>query len=183
MRLILATTVMDLDQIAYNLMVLGIQNYYRITTNVNLDCAKLNRAVMTVITSRLKGNKKTGRKLTLAENKRYGKSAMLRYLCDEPIYPIGYVQFKIPKYKSNKAEVSEKDNMKFNLLKQPLYNKSIEYVNNRISLYSAQKGKCAVTEESFTSTEEIHCHHKIPKSQGGTDEYQKMTIGKCGKLD
>ena len=50
----------------YNLMVMGMQNYYQIATNVNLDCSKLNRAVMTVITNRLKGGKRTGRKLTPA---------------------------------------------------------------------------------------------------------------------
>ena len=160
----------------YNLMVLGIQNYYRIATNINLDCAKLNRAVMTVITNRLKGGKKTGRNLTQAEKVRYGKSAMLRYLGGEPIYPIGYVQFKIPKYKSNKAEVVEVDSIKYKLLKQPIYTKSVEYADNRISLYFAQKGKCAVTGRSFTSAEEMHCHHKVPKCKGGTDEYQNLIL-------
>ena len=101
---------------------------------------------------------------------------MLRYLADEPIYPIGYVQFKIPKYKSKKAEVEKVDGIKSKLLRQPLYGRSIEYVDNRISLYLAQKGKCAVTGEKFTSTEEIHCHHKIPKTKGGTDEYQNLIL-------
>jgi group II intron reverse transcriptase/maturase len=160
----------------FNLMVMGMQNYYRIATNVNFDCHRLHRAVMTIITNRLKGVKKTGRKLTPAEKARYGKSAMLRYLASEPIYPIGYVQFKIPKYKSNKVEVEEVEGIKLKLLRQSLYNRSIEYVDNRISLYSAQKGKCAVTGESFTSTEEIHCHHKIPKSEGGTDEYENLVL-------
>jgi 5-methylcytosine-specific restriction endonuclease McrA len=49
-------------------------------------------------------------------------------------------------------------------------------VDNKISLCSAQKGKCAVTGESFTSKEEMHCHHKIPKSKGGTDEYQNLVL-------
>ena len=52
----------------------------------------------------------------------------------------------------------------------------IEYADNRISLYLAQKGKCTVTGEKFTSTEEIHCHHKIPKSHGGTDEYKNLIL-------
>ena len=37
-------------------------------------------------------------------------------------------------------------------------------------------GCCAVTGEKFTSTEEIHCHHKIPKSKGGTDDYQNLIL-------
>ena len=38
-------------------MVLGMQNYYQIATNVNLDCMKLNRVVMTIFTSRLQTGK------------------------------------------------------------------------------------------------------------------------------
>ncbi len=160
----------------YNLMVMGIQNYYRIATHINLDASKLNRAVMTVITNRLKGISKKGRKLTPAERTRYGKSAMLRYLADEPIYPIGYIQRKIPMNKSDKKRNKPVDELQLKLLRQPLYGRSIEYVDNRISLYSAQKGQCAITGQKFTSTDEIHCHHKIPKSQGGTDEYQNLIL-------
>ena len=160
----------------YNLMVLGIQNYYRIATNVSFDCGKLRRAVSSVMANRLRGISKKGRKLTPAEKVRYGKSAMLRYLADEPIYPIGFVQFKIPQGKSNKTETKCIDQFKLKLTRQSLYSRSIEYADNRISIYSAQKGKCAVTGESFTSTEEIHCHHKIPKSKGGTDDYQNLIL-------
>ena len=160
----------------YNLMVRGIQNYYRIATNISFDCSKLNRAVMTVIKNRLKGISRKGRKLTPNEKARYGKSAMLRYLVGEPIYPIGYVQFKIPKNKCKKEEIQWIDKLNLKIFTQPLYGRSVEYADNRISLYSAQKGKCAVTGKSFTSTESIHCHHKIPKAEGGTDDYNNLIL-------
>ena len=137
---------------------------------------KINRAVMTVITNGLKGIGRNGRKLTQTERRRYGKSAMLRYLADEPIYPIGYVQFKIPMGKSNKRQAEEIDEIKLKLLRQPLYKRSIEYSDNRLSLYLAQKGHCAVTGKEFTFAEEIHCHHKIPKAKGGTDDYQNLIL-------
>ena len=70
----------------YNKMVMGMQNYYRIATNVNLDCAKLNRAVQTVMTNRLQGFSRKERTLTKSEKSRYGKLAMLRYIANEPIY-------------------------------------------------------------------------------------------------
>ena len=152
------------------------QNYYRISTNINLDASKLNRAVMTVITNRLKEISRKGRKLTPAERTRYGKSAMLRYLADEPIYPIGYVQHKIPMNTSNKAHVEPVDELLLKLLRQPLYGRSIEYTDNRISLYSAQKGTCTVTGEKFTSADQIHCHHKLPRLQGGTDNYNNLIL-------
>ena len=160
----------------YNKMVVGIQNYYRIATNISLDASKLNRAVMIVITNRLEGIRRKGRKLTPAERTRYGKSAKLRFIANEPIYPIGYMQHKIPLNKSRKEQEQIVDDIKLNLMRQPLYGRSIEYAENRISLYSAQKGKCAVTGEKFTSMDEIHCHHKQPKSKGGTDDYQNLVL-------
>ncbi len=160
----------------YNKMVVGIQNYYRIATNISIDASKLNRAVMAVITNRLDGISRKGRKLTPAEQMRYGKSARLRFIANEPIYPIGYVKFKIPKSKSSKAQVQIVEDIKLSLIRQQLYGRSIEYADNRISLYLAQKGKCAVTGEEFTSKDEIHCHHKLPKSKGGTDDYQNLIL-------
>jgi len=53
--------------------------------------------------------------------------------------------------------------------------KSVEYMDNRISLYAAQHGKCAVTGRILW-IDEIHCHHKKPVSQGGTDEYKNLVI-------
>ena len=156
---------------------MGIQNYYRMATNINVDCGKLNRATMTIITNRLSGISKKGRNLTKAERKQYGKSAMIRYISDEPIYPIGYIQHKSPMNK--RLDISyeeENDAIKLKLMKQKLYGRSIEYVDNRISLYSAQRGKCAVTGEKFVSMTEIHCHHKIPKFKGDTDEYKNLIL-------
>lgn len=53
---------------------------------------------------------------------------------------------------------------------------SIEYYDNRISLYNTQWGKCYVTGREFASVDEIHCHHKIAKYRGGTDEYSNLVL-------
>ena len=53
--------------------------------------------------------------------------------------------------------------------------RSIEYMDNRLSLYAAQHGKCAVS-GNVLAYNEIHCHHKKPKANGGTDKYQNLTI-------
>ena len=180
----------------YNSMVMGMQNYYQIATNVNIDCMKLNRAVMTILTNRLsrqKGNRlvRKGRPLTDVEKKRYGKTTMLRYVAGigEPIYPIGYIQCKNPRSKKrvvcSYTEEGRKeihDNLRINttlmlkLMAQALNNRSIEYTDNRISLFSAQFGKCAVTGRDFVTTQEIHCHHKTPKSKGGSDKYDNLVL-------
>lgn len=62
------------------------------------------------------------------------------------------------------------------IMLQPQYGKSVEYADNRISLFSAQWGKCAVTGKSFEILEDIHCHHKKPKCDGGTDKYANLVL-------
>lgn len=180
----------------YNSMVMGIQNAYAIATDINLDCADLNRAVMTVLTNRLNRGKsirlvKTGRKLTNAEKERYGKSQMIRYdaASDEPIYPIGYVQHRKPMARKRGTccytAVGRKglhDKLRINvammhaLMREPLFGRSTEYADNRISLFSAQWGKCAVTGLAFSSLSDIHCHHIIPVSSGGTDRFKNLVL-------
>lgn len=196
----------------YNSMVMGIQNYYRIATNVSIDCAQINRAVMTVLTNRLKTEKgsrlvreyfknkrknkiadkqKAGRELTKIERMRYGKSAMLRFVkgSGEPIYPIGFVQHKNPMSKKRalcqytvEGREGLHDNLRINttfmlkLMRQPLKDRSAEYADNRISLYSAQWGKCAVTGKEFLVPEDIHCHHIKPRVAGGNDKYGNLVL-------
>ena len=53
---------------------------------------------------------------------------------------------------------------------------STEYSDNRISLYSAQWGKCGITGIEFQCLEDIHCHHKMPKQYGGTDRYDNLVL-------
>ena len=48
-------------------------------------------------------------------------------------------------------------------------------MDNRISLYAAQYGCCAITGKPL-ATLEIHCHHKQPLSMGGSDRYENLVI-------
>ncbi len=176
----------------YNLMVAGIHNYYQYATFVNIDCAAIQFQLNTVLYNRLKDrlkNQGTVSRKYIAQ--RYGNSKMIRYIADEPICPIGYVQTKNPMYKKKKickytAEGREEihRNLKFDetvmtvlhmLARAYLPNRSVEYMDNRVSLYAAQYGKCAVTGKVLW-IDEIHCHHKKPISQGGTDEYKNLII-------
>ena len=176
----------------YNSMVMGIHNYYRYATNVSLDCMKIQFSVYTVMYHQFRGQlKKNG---TIQRNvilKNYGKSRMVRYMHQEPICPIGYIQTRNPMYKKRKickytAEGREEihKSLKFDesvttvlhmLAREVIPDRSIEYLDNRVSLYAAQYGKCAVTGRILW-IDEIHCHHKKPTSQGGTDEYNNLVI-------
>ena len=180
----------------YNSMVTGMQNYYCIATHVNHDCASLNRTVMTLLTNRLStrtGNRlvKTGRELTEFEKARFGKSKMMRYVAgtNEPVYPIGYTQHKNPLFRKKSWNYYTPEGregihnclrinipMMLALMRQPVYSNSAEYADNRISLFSAQWGKCAITGVEFSSVGEIHCHHKLPRHLGGTDAYENLIL-------
>lgn len=180
----------------YNSMVTGMQNYYCIATHVNHDCASLNRTVMTLLTNRLStrtGNRlvKTGRELTEFEKARFGKSKMMRYVAgtNEPVYPIGYTQHKNPLFRKKSWNYYTPEGregihnclrinipMMLALMRQPAYSNSAEYADNRISLFSAQWGKCAITGVEFSSVGEIHCHHKLPRHLGGTDAYENLIL-------
>ena len=176
----------------YNSMVMGIHNYYRYATNISLDCMKIQFSVYTVMYHQLRGQmKKNGFIQRNVILKNYGKSRMVRYMHQEPICPIGYIQTRSPMYKKRKickytADGREEihKSLKFDesvmtvlhmLAREVIPNRSIEYLDNRVSLYAAQYGKCAVT-GWILWIDEIHCHHKKPTSQGGTDEYNNLVI-------
>ena len=79
----------------YNSMVLGIQNYFQLATCISIDCSRIHRQVMTVLTNRLNTEKgcrltREGGTITQSEKKRYGGSKMIRYVAgvDQMIYPI-----------------------------------------------------------------------------------------------
>ena len=187
----------ELEEIRlYNAMVMGMQNYYCLATDISDDFNQLNHSVMTILTNRLNTEKgcrlvRKGRPLTDIERQRYGRSKRLRYVAGtgEPVYPIGQVRRIRPHCKQRswcsytpKGRVGLHDNLRINvhlmlkLMRQPLGNRSIEYADNRISLFCSQWGKCAVTGKPFRSTKEVHCHHIKPRYCGGGDEYGNLIL-------
>ena len=176
----------------YNSMVAGIHNYYQYATFVNKDCKAIQYRLNAVLYNRLKWRlEKSGTIRRKYIAKRYGASRMVRFINGEALRPVGYVQTKNPMYKKKKickytAEGREEihRNLKFDetvmtvlhmLARAYLPNRSVEYMDNRVSLYAAQYGKCAVAGKVLW-IDEIHCHHKKPLSQGGTDEYENLII-------
>lgn len=173
----------------YNSTVWGIHNYYCHATHISTDCNEINYHLISTMKTRL-GTRL--RKCGIIENeyikKRYGASQSVRFLNKFPFCPISYIQTKPPLYKPNVVckytiEGREKihENLKadtsvlFMLMREKHTNRSIEYMDNRLSLWSAQNGKCSVTKKVLWF-DEIHCHHKKPISQGGTDNYKNLVI-------
>ena len=74
----------------------------------------------------------------------------------------------------HEQKVADKNVLKY-LIANPVQNQNIEYNDNRISKYIAQKGNCAVTGLPLL-VGQMDCHHKKPRFIGGTDEYQNLTF-------
>jgi len=166
---------------------MGIHNYYDIASDISQDMRKIGYIINHTLVARLKGMlKKTGRMLKGWETKRYGKSEMLRYVSDEPIYPVVYVKNKkisqinpeLCRYTSEGRKLIH-DELTFSndylievMMSKPHKGIGIKYADNRLSLFSAQYGRCAVTGYEFAHCEEIAYHHIKPKSKGEADNYQ-----------
>ena len=175
----------------YNAMVIGIHNYYQIATDVNLDCKTIRRNINICLHNRLRHKiTKTGQVVGKYIRQRYGQSKDIQFIYGCPIAPIGSVQHKKPMSKKRtinsytpegRAEIH--DGLKLNmsillqLMKTSTPTGSVEFMDNRLSLWCAQYGKCAITGRELM-VDEIHCHHKIPKEPPfyGTDRYENLII-------
>lgn len=173
----------------YNSMVFGIHNYYRYATMIATDCEQIHRAVSTVMKNRLYGRlTKKGQINEVYIRKNYGDSKQIRFISSKTVAPVGYIQTKTPLFKKKKvckytpegrAEIHKNLGINTSIMlalmriKEP--RRSVEYMDNRISLYAAQYGRCAVTGKEL-GLDEIHCHHKQPLSMGGTDKYMNLVI-------
>ena len=58
-------------------------------------------------------------------------------------------------------------------MENPPENSSVELADNRISRYSAQWGKCGVS-NGILEIGKMELHHIKPVSQGGTDSYRNL---------
>lgn len=174
----------------YNSMVMGIHNYYQFATNISLDCARIQRIVSINMKNRLgKRISNVGSIKNEAIKERYGKSQQIRFVAHRTIAPIGYIRTKNPMNKKVKvnsytaegrAEIH--DNLRIDtamqqaMLRQNHAGISIEFMDNRNSLWYAQYGRCAILGKEL-ALNEIHCHHKIPrKIEGINDKYENLVI-------
>lgn len=174
----------------YNSIVYGVHQYFRIATMIAEDVGDISYEIQHKCKSRRleRRIKRKGVQLPQYIKDDYGKSNQLRYINGIAIIPVGYCRHKSPMYKRksvNKYTVEGRQQIHKMLsvnvyviqymLKHPIQNRSIEYNDNRISLYSGQKGRCFVTKAELT-VDNMHCHHRIPRKCGGTDEYANLIL-------
>lgn len=180
----------------YNSKVIGMHGYYRIATHVNKDFNKVHYSVLLTMRNRLsidgltKMGKYTGKDKGILN---YVQSKNIRYLTGRPIIPISFVQHRNPMYlkvKINKYTPEGRELIHRNqsavseialrwIRSNPVVSgrATVEFNDNRISLFIAQAGKCSVTGEDLNVLD-MHCHHKIPYHLSKDDKYSNLTIVK-----
>lgn len=171
----------------YNLMVVGTQNYYQIANNVTKDFSHIQFQIDKLIKNRLDA-KKEGTINNKYLQSRYGKSKQVRWVNNIPIMPIGYCKSRNPMHKKvtinqytprGRAELYKPPDVDIGILhyimRNPVQGRSVEYNDNRVSLYVGQRGKCAITSREL-EIGLMHCHHKIPRKLGGKDEYGNLVF-------
>lgn len=176
----------------YNSYVLGVHNYYSVATHVNIDFSEIAYSLLYTIYNRLKnvGKYEIPRSPPSSYRKFYKGNGRTFKIGNTYLYPLSDIQWKMlrnftqeicdytpegrnHKYKNLNIEISDelrKMWKKFSTAKEQM-----EYSDNRLSKYSMQNGKCAVTGMMLNSNI-AHCHHIIPRAAGGTDRFNNLVI-------
>ena len=174
-----------------NAIILGLQNYYNRATMVSKDFADIAFIVERRLHNRFKQNITTIGNTPINFQKLYPHWNTYKpiFLYGVRIFIISDVRMDTPiKFQQTisdytkagrnqvhqEQKVADKNVLEY-LIANPIQNQSIEYNDNRISKYIAQKGNCSVTGLPLLIGQ-MDCHHKTPKSMGGTDEYQNLTF-------
>ena len=111
------------------------------------------------------------------------------HYADEPEGIIGYLKHKAPMFKPKKvnrytpegrAEIHKSlscvnISILREMMRNPIMDRSVEYNDNRLSLYCGQMGRCYVTKQPL-ELGHMHCHHRIPRHFGGDDKYGNLVL-------
>ena len=173
----------------YNSSVLGIQQYFDMATHVNPDLSEVEFKMRFHRYNQLRAIMSDKGATGKTYNERYkGYSYKKQFVAGLCLYPIPAVKHKHPVGFSQgicdytvEGRAKIHDNLKINmdtlhyLMENPPPDCSVQLADNRISLYSAQWGKCGVTGEVLRIGS-MEIHHKTPKHQPfhGTDEYKNL---------
>ena len=164
----------------HNSLISGLHNYYKMATHVSADFAEIGYPIQKMLSganhnSRRCQVEKSGeiRSRFIADN--YGKSKQMRWIHNRPIIPVAYVQHEYPKYKrreinkyvlKSEANYHVPNSISFEIIRYLMENaykwESIEFADNMLSRYIAQKGNCAVTHKPLR-LHNMECHHIKPR--------------------
>ena len=186
------TTVSSIEN--YNSTVLGIQNYYKIATNVYNNLDRINYSLIRTHYNRLKAIAKKVRfkdtpKEFQAKTKGLSEDKKIYQIKDINLIPLTGISHSPPRnfsqttcdYTSIGREKIHKNQKALDqtyLESLQLYfheGDSIEFRSNAISRYVAQYGKCYVTGEKLMPEDAVVLRI-VPKERNGTDSYNNLVL-------
>lgn len=174
----------------FNATVLGLHGYYKIASHISKDFAEIAFHVNKSLYCRTKCIRSKRGNKSRAYERFYGKCKVKPLFIQRvALYPIHYVQTTPPvcfsqdicNYTVNGREKIHKYLQNFSydtlqyIMKNPVQNQSLEYNDNRISLYVGQRGRCFITGEKLKISD-MEVHHKTMRSEGGTDAYKNLVF-------
>ncbi|MEC2075038.1 group II intron reverse transcriptase/maturase [Metabacillus fastidiosus] len=171
-----------------NAMIVGIQNYYRYATHITVDFSKIGFSVRKTLYNRNKAILSQKGMKSNTFKKLYPKFiGKVFFIHGINVFPIDHIRTKYPTNFSQDisnytilGRQKVHDQLKgynqaiiYHLMRNPIPDESIEYNDNRVSLYVGQLGKCGVTKLPL-EIGDMEVHHKTPRSKGGSDEYKNL---------
>lgn len=174
----------------FNSQLLGKHTYYNMATHISEDFGKINFLVSKSLYNRLHKFSKYQGVRGKTYMKFYGDYNVKTYFIrGTPIFPIAGVKTNPPmSFSQHTCNYTEQGRLKIHkeqqcvdnkilryLMENPVRAQSVEYNDNRQSLYTAQRGCCYVTGKPL-KIYDMECHHKIPREKGGTDVYSNLIL-------
>lgn len=180
-----------MNALLFNSFVLGIHNYFKRATKANLEFSRLAYDLSAYLYNHLRPVGRYGHPANPppAYKKFYHRSFKTFKIDEVHLFPLADVQTKhVMGFPQNMTPFTEEGRGMVSqmlrpdiqreigvLMKSTLPNRSVEYMDNRISRYSMKMGKCEITGVDLVAAE-VHCHHYVPKSLGGSDKFDNLRI-------
>jgi len=174
----------------FNAAVLGFHDYYKCATNVYLDFDRIAFDVKKTLLCRTKNSRSSKGLRSKAFIQHYGKfTGKIFNVSGIALFPINGVKTTPPMcFSQEVCDYTVAGREKIHsmqkaidplilrlLMENPIKGRSVELNDNRISLYVAQRGKCAITGEPLRFGE-MEVHHILPIEMGGKDNYSNLVL-------
>lgn len=175
----------------YNAYVAGVQNYFRYASMVGEGCTEISHRIARCQYNRLRKVAKLRRpnNPSALYKKRYSLTYKTWAIADIHLFPIANMTMKESRqfdptltiYNRNgrlRLQKSLEHLVETNIhkmMRSVAPNRSLEFVDNRLSRYSMKRGLCEIS-GVFLDASEVECHHYTPVSLGGTDKFENLRI-------
>ena len=174
----------------FNAVVLSFHEYYKCATNVYLDFDRIAFDVRKTLLCRTKNHRSEKGLRSKAFLQYYGNfTGRIFNVCGIALFPVNGVKTVPPMCFSQAiCDYTREGREKIHamqkaidplilklLMEHPIRGRSVELNDNRISLYVAQRGKCAITGEPLRFSDMV-VHHILPLGMGGKDNYANLVL-------